>query len=343
MQSAENCRLLGDTWYVQSAALKCVSVDMLLQARTPSLIQRIGRRSGIWRSLCAEILSREFTCVIFAQRTPGVTIALLWEAIFFRRRRRVILLEFMPAPLYPFGLRRIRQRFERWLLGWCSRRCVRAAHVLTEREQEHYSAEFGIDRDQLVVVPWPLKRKSDPVPDFDRSQTRRVISSGRMHCDWDTLLRAADGQDWDLTIICASHDAKAIRDECNRLHVKLLTDVSQDVHQQMLTEANAYVICLHERFISAGQIRVMNAVRVGVPIVAARVIGLQGYLSEDKTALLYEPGDYIGCREAVNRVLNDSTLGRTLAMQAFASAEHRTFEEYLERIKTFVHQQAGVE
>jgi len=99
-----------------------------------------------------------------------------------------------------------------------------------------------------------------------------------------------------------------------------------------LRSASVYVVSLREEFISCGQIRVMNAIRNGTPIVATRVIGLEGYLVDGETGVLVNPGDHQALGEAVDSLLQDSHEGQRLAARAFELAADRTFEQYLDRI-----------
>ena len=57
----------------------------------------------------------------------------------------------------------------------------------------------------------------------------------------------------------------------------------------------------------------MRAQEAGLPIVAARVPGVDEYVRPGQTALLYPPGDPDALREQLTAVLRDDRLRRSLA------------------------------
>jgi glycosyltransferase involved in cell wall biosynthesis len=115
-----------------------------------------------------------------------------------------------------------------------------------------------------------------------------------------------------------------------------LNDIPLDEHQRLLESAAVYVISVVEDYISVGQIRAMNAIRAGIPIVATRVIGLEDYLVDNESALLVPPGDHIAMRSAVECLLSDEVTRQKLAIRAFEVARERTFERYLADLKSMV-------
>jgi hypothetical protein len=330
-------RILGDSWYASSVRDMCQPLDRLMEMHCPPLVRRLAARPGIVRSLCLFWFGRRYDWIVCTQRTPGVLVFLLLEAVLCRGHKRVVLLEFMPAPLRGYGPKRWLRRVRRDLLNWCTRRCVIGAHVLSMWEKEHYSAQCRVPLERFTYIPWPLSRETDPTPIFVAQAAGLVVSSGRFSCDWQTLYDAAEDQGWNLTIACGSHEAASIGPQFEQIGAKVLTEIRLEEHQELLANASAYVISLKEEYISAGQIRVMNAIRAGVPIVASRVVGLEGYLSDGRTALLFEPGDHLGCRLAVNRLISDPVLQQTLVNTAFNEARERSFEKYLISIHEFIH------
>lgn len=147
-----------------------------------------------------------------------------------------------------------------------------------------------------------------------------------------------------MTAVCTPSDLDLVKYLARTSGATVLCNISPKEHEDLLKSSAVYVISLHERFVSVGQVRVMNAIRAGVPIVATSVVGLEGYLANNETALLVDPGDFLAMRQAVGRLLAHPEEGRTLAMRAFELSKHRTFERYKRDIRAFVHGQlrAGV-
>ena len=97
-----------------------------------------------------------------------------------------------------------------------------------------------------------------------------------------------------------------------------------------------YVLPLGELSVSSGHIRLMEATSAMTPVVATRVRGLVDYIEPDVSALVVEPGDATGLRAAVERLLGDETLRRTLTEAAHELFANRTMEQYLAEIDALV-------
>jgi glycosyltransferase involved in cell wall biosynthesis len=92
------------------------------------------------------------------------------------------------------------------------------------------------------------------------------------------------------------------------------------------------LLALKEAEVSSGQIRVMNAVTAGTPIVASLTHGIADYIESGRTALTFEPGDTDAARDAVNRLLRDAELRNRIRSAALNAAQGDTLAAYLERI-----------
>jgi glycosyltransferase involved in cell wall biosynthesis len=80
----------------------------------------------------------------------------------------------------------------------------------------------------------------------------------------------------------------------------------------------------------------MDAHRVLTPVGASNVKGLADYLVPNVSALVVEPRDPIALREAIDRLLADKNLAKTLARQAVEVFEARSVEKYLAEIEDLV-------
>jgi len=206
-------------------------------------------------------------------------------------------------------------------------------------EKNNYASRYNLPEARFEYIPWPQRRETDSVPNFDRQGVPTVLCSGRAECDWTTFFKAAEGQNWKVTAVCDAWELASVKSLGEKIGATVLCNISQEEHNRYLESAAVYVISLHERFISCGQVRVMHAIRAGVPIVATNVVGLDGYLSNNETALLVDPGDPLAMREAVEHLLAHPDDRRRLAMRAFELAKDRTFERYKRDICCLVHRQ----
>jgi len=162
--------------------------------------------------------------------------------------------------------------------------------------------------------------------------TRSVVCSGREACDWETVFKAAEGQDWRLRIICSRRNLPRVQ-QLNRNGIaEVLYEIPWEAHLSQLERAAVYVLSLFERERSSGHCRISDATRAGTAIVATAVKGITGYIDDGETGLLVPPGDALRLRTAVNRLLADAPYRWALARNAFDQAAKHTREDYMERI-----------
>jgi glycosyltransferase involved in cell wall biosynthesis len=213
------------------------------------------------------------------------------------------------------------------------RKVLLFAHILTRYERERYAGLYGLPPDRFVYVPWPLRFRSDSLPPFESSRPTAVVCSGRAACDWETLFKAAESASWPLTVVCSASDRARVTRLNRSGRVRIRSEVTADEHQAMVSAATVYILCLRETDASAGQVRLMNAIRGGAPVVATRVRGLEDYARNDVTACVVEVEDAHALRACVDQLLSDPASRERLRASAFEQAGTWTFEQYLARLQ----------
>jgi len=160
-----------------------------------------------------------------------------------------------------------------------------------------------------------------------------VVASGR-RVDWTAFFAAAAGSDWRIRVVCTGADLPMVRELARQAGVApvVRSDIPADEHQREVAAATVYVIAVPETGASIGQIRVMNAVEAGVPIVASDVLGLRDYL-DDESAKLVPPGDAAALRAAVDGLLADPDRRDALRK---AGGRGDTMTGYLAEIRALV-------
>lgn len=330
-------RVLIDTWYAAAFEDVGVPLNRLIQERCPRWLAGLAQRAGIVRGLLTFWLGRSYSLIVTTNHTSGWWVLLLLEAWLGRGSGRIVLLEFIRTPAPSSRWRQIVYPF--WLSAAIKpalRRALRAAHVLTSWESDHYARMYDIPREKFHFVPYPQRWEGDEFPNSANTTDRMVLSSGRAACDWEMLFKAAEEREWPLTVICGKQDLERVQQLNRGERARVLCEVPWDEHEQYVQRAALYVLCLREDQISSGQVRVMSAIRAGTPIIATRVKGLEGYLVHDETAVLVEPGDHVGLRDAVEQLLANPDARRRLAQTAFQLAGQRTVEQYLAQIRRLV-------
>jgi glycosyltransferase involved in cell wall biosynthesis len=211
------------------------------------------------------------------------------------------------------------------------RSALERAHTLSSWEVERNARAFGVAPERFVFIPFPLAVSGDELPSL-AGRGRRVLSSGRTLCDWPLVFAAAEGQGWDLAVVCAASEQPEVDRLNARGQARVRSEVPVHAHGEMLRETAVYLLPLREAEVSSGHMRLFEATRGGAPVVASDVRGVEDYISSGETALLFPPGDARAARAAVNRLLNDPELAERLRRTAFERSQRRTRDEYLNRI-----------
>ena len=317
-------------WYAAMIGPPTVSHEKAVAGRLPRAVGWLPRAPGPVRGALLWLATRHAPLVGVFRDAPGSLTLILLEALRPRRRRRVVLFEFIGRADPRRLPLRIAHRVRRAIEARAMRRSLAAAQVLTERERELYAATFSLPSGRFHHVPWPLSRTGaepgPPPPD-----SRMVMSSGRARCDWETLLTAAEGRDWELVLVCGAAEAEGLRRRAAGL-AQVRSELPREEHDALLREAAVYALVLEETPFSAGQVRLAAAVDAGVAIVATRVAGIEGYV-EDESAVLVAPADPEALGGAIDRLLADRQERLRIRDAAHRRARSWTYGEYFEALR----------
>lgn len=329
-------KVLVDTWYSQCLDDSFVPFNTILEERCPEWMVKLIERNGMLRGILLFWFGRSYDLIVTTGSHPGSLMVLLLEAWFGGHQRRVILLEFLRGTVLPGWRRFLYALWVAVIIRPSMQRAMKAGQVMTRWEREHYAKMYGISEDRFCFIPFPLRRQDDVLPIRVQESCVKVLSSGRAACDWDTLVRAATGRDWPLTIISGRRDLHQIKPFGKIENMTVYGDMPTEECRKHLHASTIYVISLREMLVSSGHVRLHEATRAGIPVVATRVRGLDGYVIDNETALLVEPGDYLGMRNAIEHLLLHEDERRRLATNAFERAGAWTYEQYFSAISAFI-------
>jgi hypothetical protein len=291
-------------------------------------------------------MAQKHPTIMTSTNVPGAKAFFLFEALFGTSRNQIILLEFLESTKsnsHSILRRLIHYVWLHWVLKRVLKRSLLTAHVLAQSDGLRYSRIFRISEEHFVFIPWPKREQNDRFAEAPGSASSDgwVVSSGREACDWETLFKAAEGQNWQLRIICSRRDLPLVRRLNTNCIAEVLCEITREEHEHYVKNAIIYVLCLSEQERSSGHVRISDATKATTPIVATAVKGIEGYIDDGKTGLLVPPGDATRLRAAVNRLLADIPYRRTLARNAFDQAANHTREDYMEKIGLLI--QSAVE
>lgn len=330
--------ILADTHYSITCLNDiCAKLSEEIDSNFPTFISRCARKSGIVRGVLFWWLGQKYDLIVTAVHHPGWSIVLILQA-FLGRERKIVLLEFLIGRPTVFWRRIIYSLWLKIIIKPSLRRALKSAQALTAWEQKHYAHQFGINIEQFYFIPFWLRESTDILPSYFGKNNFTVMSSGRAACDWETLFKAADGTNWQLIVVCSKRDYSIIKKFNKNYKAKIFCEISTELHDQYLRSADVYVAALKEVYASAGQVRIKNAIRLGIPIVATAVKGLEGYLFDKVNALLVPPEDHVGLRHAIEKLLANQDYRRSISQKAFELAVDQTREGYRVKIRKFVEQ-----
>lgn len=291
-----------------------------------------GRSGALWSAFRLYRASREAD-VVFTNEGKATPLGLivLSALLSLRGGRKLVLAEFLPGSRT--GLRgRLVTRAYRTLLP----RVLLRAQVMTEWERDDYATRYAIPRERLRFIPFYYfddRLEPDPIS-WEAVERSGYLSTGKNSCDWTTVIAAANGQNWPLTIVSRQAERERIQDAAVAAGISVKSDVPRAEHDAMLAQSEVLIVALKERSVSAGHVRLMTAATYGVPVVATAIRGIAGY--EKLTAATVPPGDAAALRDAVADVLANPDRLRAKMELTRAIARDRPYSTYASEIVALV-------
>ena len=106
-------------------------------------------------------------------------------------------------------------------------------------------------------------------------------------------------------------------------NVRVLRDVPLAESHALLRRAAVVAIPLLPAERSTGQVVLFEAMALGKPVVATRAVGTADYVRDGENGLLVEPGDAGALADAIQRLLQNPDLARSLAATALEDCRKR--------------------
>ncbi|MEO8152724.1 MAG: glycosyltransferase [Rhizobacter sp.] len=328
--------VLVDAWYAEALRpFGAIGIDEAIAARFAAPCAWLARRSTAIRGLLWFAVSRKAERVVCPFSAPGLLVFLTLHRLFSPHPPGLFLVEFLrgePRSAWARAKEFVHTRLFRTLLP----PMLCGAQVMTGWEASAYAKKYELPQSLFTFIAFPMVLHPGESLPAQAPAAEMVLSSGRAACDWPTLMAAAQDADWPLTIVCSSED-RATVDALNRSgRARVLSEISHQEHQQLLSQATVYALVLREQRASSGQVRLARAIESGVPVVATAVLGLDGYVEDGCTALAVPVGDAARLRAAIDTLWNDSARRTQLRHRAHSAMHDRSLAAYTERIRAFV-------
>ena len=215
------------------------------------------------------------------------------------------------------------------LPGGARRAAARLALGGVERFVVHSSAEvdlvsdyLGIDRERVRFVP--LQRAPIPAMDVEEEQAPFAVAMGSANRDYQTLIEAARLNGLPLTIVASPRSTQDLRLPSN---VTIRSGISPEECHRLAQRARLSIVPLADVGAASGQVTVIEAQRMGRPVIATRSIGTSDYIADDRTGLLVAPSDPGQLAAAMQALWHDRSRRERIAAGGAAFAAEQLSDE----------------
>ena len=274
-----------------------------------------------------------YSHIIFWQQFIGFYYGLLTR---FSFRRRSLPMALLLPLIYKKRIGALRILYRTAYAFLLSAPGVRFFICHSSSEREAYIKEFGHEfTDRMIFVRYGV-RMPVVVDRKENLQSKYFFSGGTSNRDYGTLLEAFSRLDERLKIACYHKDVQGLIVPPN---VDIIHNIFKGQFLALLEEAAGIILPLSDPSISAGQLVLLDAMRLGKPVIVTRSSGTEDYVGEGE-ALLIEPRSAEAIREAVANFTHDRERAEALGRQARLKYENNfTVEKYAERISALLKNQ----
>jgi glycosyltransferase involved in cell wall biosynthesis len=268
--------------------------------------------------------SRHFDAVVTGAEHVGQMFALMQSLFRTKSSRRVHVMIDFPWAVSPGRLTLLLKRIQMWI-------AIRSidqifAHASPE-EEVRFSEALGVSREKFRFVPFHYCLNA---PEPTVSEGDYIFSGGYTSRDYQTLIRAVAGMPY-RTVICTRQTSyfSGVDIPAN---VEVAT-VNPGRFDELIAGARVLVVPLPEREIhTGGHTVIVNAMKLGKPIIVLGRAEYKSYLEHGKTGLLLTPGDSASLRAAIDRLFAEPEFARFLARNAHEAAAAFSPEIFFERV-----------
>ncbi|EKQ66733.1 glycosyltransferase [Leptolyngbyaceae cyanobacterium JSC-12] len=185
--------------------------------------------------------------------------------------------------------------------------------VHTRRECEIYSKWLGFPKERFEFIPYqsaeiPVIYEENDVEPF-------IVAIGSAHRDFPTLFKVVEKLK--LPTVVAS-GPRSLAGLSIPSQVQTPFGIGKKECLRLAQEARINVIPLrpNELVTAAGQVTIVEAMRMGRAIIATRCNGAEDYIIHGETGLLVEPESSDDLRQAIEMLWNDEALRNRLGQAA---------------------------
>lgn len=190
--------------------------------------------------------------------------------------------------------------------------------VHSPEEVARYAGYLGVPLERVRFVP--LQRGEITIPRDEDTEVPFLVAMGSAHRDYPTLIGAVDRLGLPTVIVTRASDIEALP---KSPHVTFRFGMTERECLELMARARICVTPIANMTTASGQVTFINAMQLGVPVIATRCPGTDGYIEHDRDGLLVEPFDVDNMTATLDRLWQDGPLRERLAGCARSTARER--------------------
>ncbi|MFM7424610.1 MAG: glycosyltransferase, partial [Elainella sp.] len=196
--------------------------------------------------------------------------------------------------------------------------------VHTRRERYLYSQWLNLPLEKFEFVPYQVP----PIPVTYAEETNRpfIAALGSAHRDFGTLFAALDPLKLPAVVASGPRALEGLKIPAS---VQTPFGVSKADCLRLAQQARINVVPLlpHERVTAAGQVTIVETMRMGRALIATRGTGAEDYIVHGETGLLVNPHSPAALSAAIQQLWDDEALRTRIGQNAMRYAETHFSDE----------------
>lgn len=195
--------------------------------------------------------------------------------------------------------------------------------VHSRRECETLSAWLEMPQENFEFVP--LQRSQIPVLETEDIENPFILAMESANRDYQTFFDAVERLGIRTVVVAGQHALNHLRIPAN---VEILSGLTPEKCYRLAQKARLNVIPLQDTATAAGQVTLVENMRMSRPVIATRCVGTEDYIQHGKTGLLVKPCSSGALVDSIAQLWSDSVFRNALAKQAGIYAEAHFSDEF---------------
>ncbi|EAZ94198.1 hypothetical protein CY0110_09997 [Crocosphaera chwakensis CCY0110] len=194
--------------------------------------------------------------------------------------------------------------------------------VHSKKECETVSSWLKLPESRFKFIP--LQRAPIPIVTSEEMDNPFVVAMGSANRDYQTLFNAVKKLGVRTIVVAAQHSIQGLAIPSN---VEVRSGLTPQQCHVLAQKARVNIIPLIEHTTGAGQVTIVEAMRMSRPVIATRCVGSEDYIDHGRTGLFVKPYSIDDLSSAIAQLWSDEKLRSSMAKEAGNYAEMNFSDE----------------